>query len=34
MTTKALEELQEHVKNNIVTTSMYNWFTFIPVNLF
>ena len=23
-----------NVKSNVVTTSKYNWFTFLPINLF
>jgi magnesium-transporting ATPase (P-type) len=34
LTPEALEEMRIKVKNNIVTTSMYNWYSFLPVNLF
>ena len=29
-----LDELRKNVKGNFVVTSKYNWFTFLPVNLF
>ncbi len=31
---KALKEAREHVMNNVVRTSKYTFFTFLPVNLF
>ena len=31
---EALEEAREHCKSNVVMTSKYGFFTFLPVNLF
>ena len=31
---KDLEALRDNVKDNIVITSQYNWYSFLPVNLF
>lgn len=34
MTPAALEELQLEVKDNVVRTSLYTWWNFLPLNLF
>ena len=31
---EALKELQLHVKDNVVRTSKYSWWSFLPINLF
>ena len=31
---KELKELRERVKDNVVITSKYSWYSFLPVNLF
>lgn len=29
-----LKEMRLHVQDNVVTSSKYNWFTFLPINIF